>query len=106
MIGPVTVPRSGVKETAGCPVDDFDSIPYKPVLREILIKRQLRQGKGYQHALNRRHAEERCRLIGAERLHHDPDKIGRILFVFGDAMTQRAEMSSDRVLDEGEVLRG
>lgn len=45
MVGAVTVPGRDEVQAAGRTLDDFDAIPYVPVLRHVLINRQLRQSE-------------------------------------------------------------
>ncbi len=62
----MTVPGSGIKQATGCPLDHLHAETDEAVLREILIDRQLGQGKWNEHALNRRHPKEGQRLTRAK----------------------------------------
>lgn len=97
------MPGSRIEKATGRSFDDLNAIADIPVLSEILVDRQLRQRKWNDHALNWRHAEERDRLTGAERLHDYAHEIGRLFFTLGNAVAQHTQMSGDCIFDEGEI---
>lgn len=90
---------------AGEVLEDIEVESRVAALGLKLIQRQLRKGKGYDDALDGRHADKRQALHGAERFNGYTDEVGRMIVAMSNAITHPAECHRDRILNE-EGIRG